>query len=197
MWRWSVAGGEATYGHGHIQTLMSLVQLASLLTSESRPPVRDDAEHARQDAIEGGELFHRALEGYEALYGPDHPKTLQVVWSLALHLYFVEKYAEAAPPFHRALDGFAAHANDRFCQTRCRHAQVRAAQCERKVNGRLRFAVGDQVICNKTTDVGGWESGQGRGLGVVGALLAAAGFADAAAWLIEQGGGETGPPGDQ
>ena len=41
-----------------------------------------------------------------------------------------------------------------------------------------------------------FHASRARGLGVIGVLLANAGFADAAAWLIEQGGGETELPVD-
>ena len=87
-------GGEATYGPGHIQTLMSLFQHACLLATEDSNPRNPDlhgqpggptkvldTESSWEDSwdIEGEKLFHRALKGNEAMFGPKHPKTMKIL----------------------------------------------------------------------------------------------------------------------
>ncbi len=51
-------------------------------------------------------VFRRALEGYEKVWGPEHPSTLDKVYNLG-HLYSAQgKMQETEAVFWRALEGY-------------------------------------------------------------------------------------------
>ena len=93
MARKAVATRQDVLGAEHLDTLMSLGILASVLQGQGK---YEQAE----------EMNRRALEGYEKALGKEHPSTLASVYRLAYLLYQQEQYQDALPLYQRAYVGY-------------------------------------------------------------------------------------------
>lgn len=102
MLKKELEGCEKLWGPNHPSTLETVSAIGSLYSGDS-PMWNHKRNQARLNEAEA--MYERALEGYEDIWGPEHPSTLNTAHNLGLVYQGQGRLQQAESMYQRALEG--------------------------------------------------------------------------------------------